>query len=100
MPYITSRLAGVGQQLLPKGVMYELQKFYYDTAQAFNPYTMPSFKKMVPPSHILFGTDYPLGGGTAAIVANGLADNGGFTASEMRDIDRENALELLPRLRT
>ncbi|PYR98872.1 MAG: amidohydrolase [Acidobacteria bacterium] len=100
VPYITSRLAGVGQQLLPKGVMYELQKFYYDTAQAFNPYTMPSFKKMVPPSHILFGTDYPLGGGTAAIVANGLADNGGFTASEMRDIDRENALELLPRLRT
>src|SRR5438874_12853010 len=56
VPYITSRLAGVGQQLLPKGVMYELQKFYYDTAQAFNPYTMPSFKKMVPPSHILFGT--------------------------------------------
>ena len=100
VPYITSRLAGIGQQLLPKGVMYELQKFYYDTAQAFNPYTMPSFKKMVPPSHILFGTDYPLGGGTAAIVANGLADNGGFTASEMRDIDRENALELLPRLRT
>src|SRR5207253_4721808 len=96
VPYITTRLAGVGQQLLPKGVMYELQKFYYDTAQAVNPYTMPSFKKMVPPSHILFGTDYPLGGGTAAIVANGLADNGGFTASEMRDIDRENALELLP----
>ena len=100
MPYITSRLAGVGQQLLPKGVMYELQKFYYDTAQAFNPYTMPSFKKMVPASHILFGTDYPLGGGTPAIVAKGLADNGGFSASEMRSIDRDNALELLPRLRT
>jgi predicted TIM-barrel fold metal-dependent hydrolase len=100
VPFITSRLAGVGQQLLPKGVMYELQKFYYDTAQAFNPYTMPSFKKMVPPSHILFGTDYPLGGGTAAIVAKGLADNGGFSSSEMRAIDRDNALELLPRLRT
>src|SRR6266571_5738720 len=99
VPYITSRLAGVGQQLLPKGVMYELQKFYYDTAQAFNPYTMPSFKKMVPPSHILFGTDYPLGGGTAAIVAKGLADNGSFTATEMQSIDRENALELLPRLK-
>ena len=100
VPYITSRLAGVGQQLLPKGVMYELQKFYYDAAQAFNPYTLPSFKKMVPPSHILFGTDYPLGGGSAAIVAKGLMENGAFTASEMRSIDRENALELLPRLRT
>jgi predicted TIM-barrel fold metal-dependent hydrolase len=100
VPYITSRLAGVGQQMLPKGVMYELQKFYYDTAQAFNPYTMPSFKKMVPASHVLFGTDYPLGGGTAAIVAKGLADNGGFSASEMRAIDRDNALALLPRLRS
>jgi len=67
---------------------------------AFNPYTLPSFKKMVPPAHILFGTDYPLGGGSAAIVAKGLMENGAFTASEMRSIDRENALELLPRLRT
>src|SRR5215469_110986 len=99
VPYITSRLAGVGQQLLPKGVMYELQKFYYDTAQAFSPYTLPSFKKMVPASHILFGTDYPLGGGSAAIVAKGLMENGGFTPTEMKGIDRDNALELLPRLR-
>jgi predicted TIM-barrel fold metal-dependent hydrolase len=100
VPYITSRLSGVGQQSLPKGVMYELQKFYYDTAQAFNPYTLPSFKKMVPASHILFGTDYPLGGGSAAIVAKGLMDNGGFSESELRAIDRDNALELLPRLKT
>jgi predicted TIM-barrel fold metal-dependent hydrolase len=98
VPYITSRLAGVGEKL-PKGVMYELQKFYYDTAQAFNPYTLPSFKKMVPASHILFGTDYPLGGGSAAIVAKGLMENGGFTQSDMRGIDRDNALELLPRLK-
>ena len=41
-------------------MIYELQKFYYDTAQVFNPYTMPSFKKLVPASQILFGTDYPL----------------------------------------
>ena len=99
VPYITSRLAGAGPKL-PKGVMYELQKFYYDTAQAFNPYTMPSFKKFVPTSQILFGTDYPLGGGSAAIVAKGLLDNGGFSASELRAIDRDNALTLLPRLRT
>lgn len=99
VPYITSRLTGAGPKL-PKGVIYELQKFYYDTAQAFNPYTMPSFKKFVPTSQILFGTDYPLGGGSAAIVAKGLLENGGFTAAELRAIDRENALALLPRLRT
>ena len=38
-------------------------------------------------------------GGSAAIVAKGLAENGGFTAAEMRAIDRDNALRLLPRLR-
>jgi predicted TIM-barrel fold metal-dependent hydrolase len=99
VPYITSRLNGAGPKL-PKGVMYELQKFYYDTAQAFNPYTMPSFKKFVPASQIVFGTDWPLGGGSAAIVAKGLIDNGGFSASELRAIERDNALTLLPRLRT
>jgi predicted TIM-barrel fold metal-dependent hydrolase len=98
VPYITTRLAGAAQKL-PKGLMYELQKFYYDTAQAFSPYTMPSFKKKVPVSQILFGTDYPLGGGSAAIVSKGLLDNGGFTQAELRAIDRENALRLLPRLR-
>jgi len=99
VPYITSRLNGIAQQL-PKGLIYELQKFYYDTAQAFNPYTLPSFKKLVPTSHILFGTDFPLGGGSGAAVSKGLIENGGFSESELRMIDRENALELLPRLKT
>lgn len=98
VPYITTRLAGAAQKL-PNGLIPELQKFYYDAAQAFSPYTLPSFKKLVPTSHILFGTDYPLGGGSAAQVAKGLADNGGFTEAELRAINRDNALELLPRLK-
>jgi predicted TIM-barrel fold metal-dependent hydrolase len=99
VPYITSRLNGAAPNL-PKGLIYELQKFYYDTAQAFNPYTLPSFKKLVPPSHILFGTDFPLGGGSALAVSKGLVDNGGFTEGELRGIDRENALDLLSRLKS
>jgi predicted TIM-barrel fold metal-dependent hydrolase len=87
-------------QKLPKGALAELQRFYYDTAHAFNPYTMPSFKKFVPVEQIVFGTDYPLGGGSAAAVAKGLRDNGGFTDAELRAIERDNALGLLPRLRT
>lgn len=38
-------------------------------------------------------------GGSAAIVSKGLLDNGGFTQAELRAIDRETALRLLPRLR-
>jgi predicted TIM-barrel fold metal-dependent hydrolase len=99
VPYITTRIAGAAQQL-PRGLIYELQKFYYDTAQAFSPYTLPSFNKLVPASHILFGTDFPLGGGSMTAVSKGLIENGGFSESELRGIDRENALELLPRLKT
>src|SRR5215469_5097106 len=98
VPYITSRLNGVAQKL-PNGLIPELQKFYYDTAQAFNPYTLPSFKKLVPTSHILFGTDFPLGGGQVAAVAQGLIDNGGFSEGELRGIDRENAAAFIPRLK-
>ena len=38
-------------------------------------------------------------GGSAALVAKGLIDNGGFSATELRAIERDNALTLLPRLR-
>lgn len=97
IPSVTGRMGGVGEKL-PKGLIYELQRFYYDTAQAFNPYILPSFKKLVPISHILFGTDYPLGTGIES-VAQGLRDNGGFSRSELRAIERDNALALFPRLK-
>ena len=92
MPYITSRL-GAGDP----SVLREMQKFYYDTAQAFNEYTLPTFTKLVPNSHILFGTDYPFV--RAETVAKGLADYR-FPAANLRAIERDNALELFPRLKT
>jgi predicted TIM-barrel fold metal-dependent hydrolase len=76
--------------------MYEIQKFYYDTAQAFNEYTLATFTKLVPNSHILFGTDYPFT--QAGTVAKGLAGYG-FAAANLGAIERGNALELFPRLR-
>ncbi|MSO83650.1 MAG: hypothetical protein EXQ53_10205 [Acidobacteria bacterium] len=76
--------------------MYEIQKFYYDTAQAFNEYTLATFTRVVPNPHILFGTDYPFA--QAGTVAKGLAGYG-FTAANLRAIEGDNALELFPRLR-
>ena len=37
-------------------MVYELQKFYYDTAQAFNPYTLPSFKKKSYDTRMVLGS--------------------------------------------
>ena len=96
-PYITSRLgAAVGPDGKPNANLAALQKFYYDTAQAFNPYTLATFTKVVPTAHILFGTDYPFA--QASTVAKGLADYN-FSPANLRAIERDNALELFPRLK-
>ena len=95
--YITGRLgAAIGPDGKPNANMAALQKFYYDTAQAFNEYTLATFTKVVPMSHMLFGTDYPFA--QAGAVAKGLADYG-FAAANLRAIERDNALELFPRLK-
>jgi predicted TIM-barrel fold metal-dependent hydrolase len=74
----------------------ELKRFYYDTAQVANPIVMAALRKLVPMSQIVFGTDYPYR--TAADHVKGLSEV--FSADEMKAIDRDNALKLVPRLRT
>jgi predicted TIM-barrel fold metal-dependent hydrolase len=83
------------QEFTGAGVMAELRRFFYDTAQAANPIAMASLTKMVATSQILFGTDYPYR--TTAQQATELAKV--FNAEDMRKIDRENALKLVPRWR-
>ncbi len=81
---------------LPRGMMHELRKFHYDTALATSPVTLGALLKLVPVSQVLFGTDFPSGGDMADGV-KGLAECG-FSATELRAIERENALRLVPRL--
>jgi predicted TIM-barrel fold metal-dependent hydrolase len=96
-PYITGRLgAAIGADGKPNANLAAMQKFYYDTAQAFNEYTLPTFTKVVPMSHMLFGTDYPFA--QAGTVAKGLADYH-FMPADLRAMERDNALELFPRLK-
>jgi 6-methylsalicylate decarboxylase len=74
----------------------QLQRFYYDTAQVANAVTIGALAKLVPASHIVFGTDYPYRSGIE--YPKGLAAN--FSADELKAINRENALRILPRLGT
>lgn len=101
MPYITGRFSGGNRpdmaQKLPRGVMYEIQKFYYDTAQAVSPYTLAALTRLVPASHLLFGTDYPFA--TAETDTKGLTDFG-MSPGDLRAIERDNSLGLFPRLKT
>jgi 6-methylsalicylate decarboxylase len=77
------------------GVMAELKRFYYDTAQVSNPIAMAALTKMVAVSQIVFGTDYPYRTGLEDV--NGLAAV--FGPDDLKLIERENALKLLPRWR-
>jgi 6-methylsalicylate decarboxylase len=82
---------------MPGGLIAALNRFYYDTANSAQPYTMASFRKVIQISQILYGTDYPYA--SADEINRGLAECG-FTEADMRAIDYENALRLLPRLKT
>jgi 6-methylsalicylate decarboxylase len=77
------------------GVMAELKRFYYDTAQSSNPVSMAALTKMVAVSQILFGTDYPYR--TSDEHVRGLASV--FGPEDLAKIERENALRLLPQWR-
>jgi predicted TIM-barrel fold metal-dependent hydrolase len=103
MPFLTERFTRLPlankdlEPRVPKGVVYELRKFHYDVAQAAHPMALASLLKLVPVSQVLFGTDFPFR--AALDHVKGLTDYG-FSASDLRAIDRENAVRLLPRLKS
>ena len=101
-PFLAGRIDGASsaaKDRLPNGFMAEAKKFFYDTAGAANRGALASLLQLVTPSAILFGTDFPPGGSSRE-VARLLADLRMFDAAAMRAIDRENAVALLPRLKT
>jgi predicted TIM-barrel fold metal-dependent hydrolase len=81
---------------VPDGTLAELTRFYYDTAQTSNKAAMSALAAIIPTSQILFGTDFPYRTGIDHV--NGLRDAGVFTEAQIADIERGNALKLLPRL--
>jgi predicted TIM-barrel fold metal-dependent hydrolase len=89
--------ANLAGQPKPNSRLFHLRRFYYDTAGSANPVNMNGLKTLVPTTQIVFGTDAPFFDGAPQI--QGLQSSG-FSADELRGIERENALSLIPRLRT
>lgn len=85
------------EQRLPKGAIAEMQRFHYDVAGAVNAGALASLLKLVTARQVLFGTDFPPAGPSLDVVKS-LAKLG-FSPAELRAIDRDNALHLLPRLK-
>jgi predicted TIM-barrel fold metal-dependent hydrolase len=100
-PFLAGRIEGASggaKDRLPNGFMAELRKFYYDLAGAANVGAVASLLKLVTTQQIVFGTDFPPGG-TGLAVASTLVKLGMFSESDLRAIDRGNAVRLLPRFK-
>lgn len=101
VPFLAGRIEGAGsgaKEALPNGFTSELKKFYYDLAGAANKGVIASLLQLVPATQILFGTDFPPGG-TSAAVGKTLAEIGLFNEADLRAINRDNAVRLLPRFK-
>jgi predicted TIM-barrel fold metal-dependent hydrolase len=104
MPYLIGRFVNRvprsghgGPERQEHDFQAEVAKFYYDTAQTFNPVPMTALKHVVPTSQILFGTDYPYR--PSIENTTGLTASKAFDSQELEGIKNGNALLLLPRLR-
>jgi 6-methylsalicylate decarboxylase len=82
---------------MPDGVLHELQKFYYDTAQAASAAPIAALLKIVPLSQVLFGTDFPYRDSLEQLT--GLTHNGVLTPRDLATVEYDNSVRLIPRLR-
>jgi predicted TIM-barrel fold metal-dependent hydrolase len=99
VPFLAGRIenaAARAADALPDGFISELRKFYYDTAGAANRGAMVSLLELVATTQIVFGTDFPPGQSSAA-VAGALDETGLFSEDDLRAINRDNVVKLLPR---
>lgn len=98
-PFLAGRIDGGNvNDRMPRGFLNEAKKFYYDTAGASNRGALASLLELVPKSQVLFGTDFPPGGSSVEL-ARMLAATKFFNAAELRAVEQENAVRLLPRLK-
>lgn len=79
----------------PDSRLGQLQRLYYDTAGAANQIQMSALKTLAGVPRILLGSDAPFFD-PAPIVAG--LQTSGFTPAELRAVERDNALKLLPGL--
>jgi 6-methylsalicylate decarboxylase len=102
LPFLTERLLKLPAMdpklaaRVPRGVLYELQRFHYDTAWSAHPMALASLLQLVNVSQVLFGSDYPYRTGEDQV--KGLVGYR-FSDADLRAIGHDNAARLMPRWR-
>jgi predicted TIM-barrel fold metal-dependent hydrolase len=101
LPLLTHRLNGLMRHrpdlagMLPNGVLPELRTLYYDVVGTANPIAFGAVTKMAGIPRLLFGSDYPFWEPEVTVSTLGEM---GLSPADLRAIERDNALKLLPRL--
>ena len=80
----------------PHGIEYELKRLNYDIAGTTYGPAIAALTRLVPATHILFGSDNPFV--PLSKTAEGMR-RVGFSPADLRRVGRDNALALLPRLK-
>ncbi len=83
--------------VIPNGIEHEVQKLYYDIASvAVSPTAMLAVFNVIPKEHLLFGSDVPFWKVETIATAMNKFD---ISGSDLRKLQRENALTLVPRFK-
>jgi predicted TIM-barrel fold metal-dependent hydrolase len=99
LPFLAGRfveLAGRQKDRFPNGPLPIFQRFYYEVAQGNTPGQLAALMQMVKISQVMFGSDYPFRRGIEAVDG---VHNYKFSPDEIKAIDSENAIRVMPRLK-
>jgi predicted TIM-barrel fold metal-dependent hydrolase len=83
------------KEFAPEGIVGELQRLHYDTANATSAPAIAALTKFVPASQITYGTDFPYFGVGQFAELQKL----GLTQADLDAIGIGNAIRLMPRLK-
>jgi predicted TIM-barrel fold metal-dependent hydrolase len=101
LPFLTSRFVELANRprdkdRFPEGPLPIFRKFYYEVAQGNTLGQLAALMQMVPVSQVMFGSDYPFRRGAEAVEG---VHNYKFSPDDIKAIDSENAIRVMPSLR-
>ncbi len=91
--------SGVKGGPLGQQIMDDAKSFYFDTALAGTANVLDALLKWAPKDRILFGSDFPYAPDSTIEYFTDSLEKYPINDADREDIDRENALNLFPRLR-
>jgi 6-methylsalicylate decarboxylase len=106
IPFLVDRISLLAARFVPgtatrapAGVEAYLRRLYYDLAVTTNPHAVASVLQLVGPERLLYGSDWPaLDEADVHDLIQVLGDNPLLQPEDRARIERQNALELFPRL--